>query len=197
MDPNAQPIERTLPFGLGATTGCCPTVTDPAGVCKGPCGAEICVNKQTPDVEAQCPAASATCPPACNTAGMTHEYCADACWGLGYAVSGIEYGNQCLCGHQLAPFALEETGRDLSEAECKQASERASDWCSLLHLQQQVGWLAGLACWLAWLAGWLRQLMHVCGWLQQLLTRKPGAVLLCVVHNVCACAQRCCRQERL
>ena len=126
MDPNAQPIERTLPFGLGATTGCCPTVTDPAGVCKGPCGAEICVNKQTPDVEAQCPAASATCPPACNTAGMTHEYCADACWGLGYAVSGIEYGNQCLCGHQLAPFALEETGRDLSEAECKQASGRAT-----------------------------------------------------------------------
>jgi len=119
VDPLSAPIERTLPFGVGATSGCCPTSTDPAGTCKGACGPDVCVNAQTPDVASQCPGPGAKCGVKCEPGAMSLTLCAELCNDLGYAISGVEYANQCNCGHQLAAFALAEGGQDTSEAECK------------------------------------------------------------------------------
>ena len=50
---------------------------------------------------------------------MTLALCAELCYDLGYAISRVEFANQCNCGDKLAAFALAEGGQDLSEAECR------------------------------------------------------------------------------
>ena len=99
---------RTLPFGVD---GCCQTGQDPPGGCTGECGAKLCANIATTGLAGMCPASGATCTP-CTPGSMTLEVCAGHCLGLGYTFSGVEYRDQCFCGHFIAPFALAVGGPD-------------------------------------------------------------------------------------
>eukprot|EP01052_Picozoa_sp_SAG31_P048661 SAG31_NODE_10286_length_1160_cov_1.695570_2_plen_195_part_01 len=112
MNPSMK-LYRTLPFGVD---GCCSGAPfDPRGPCKGECGEKLCVQSGDPPVD-QCPPANlATCPPKCDTAAMSLDKCAQFCDQLGYRYSGVEYANQCFCGHSIAEWAT----IDSSGATCK------------------------------------------------------------------------------
>jgi hypothetical protein len=107
---------RVMPFGVD---GCCTPSQDPQGGCTvGQCGKETCVNQATDGWKPMCPPPGATCPK-CELALMSLDYCAEMCHGYGYAFSGVEYANQCYCGHFIPKFALDPGGLDATGATCQ------------------------------------------------------------------------------
>jgi hypothetical protein len=112
-----QKIERTLPFGVD---GCCSGAPyDPKGICAGPCGQTLCAQSANPPAE-QCPTvALPSCPLKCTLGTVSLDSCATMCLQLGFKLSGVEYANQCFCGHRIAAWARHDGDSSACHANCQ------------------------------------------------------------------------------
>ncbi|OIW32843.1 WSC-domain-containing protein, partial [Coniochaeta ligniaria NRRL 30616] len=69
-----------------------------------------------------------------STFGMTIETCVKYCYGKGYAMSGVEYGQQCYCGNSLATTSVWATNQNECSTKCPGNSSQYCGGGSRLNL---------------------------------------------------------------